>query len=89
MKYFFAHLPFGRKEVYAKKVMKANLERLARLIKVCSFLMQTKVYMFWNPDFSVRTEENEGIEGKQGKRGKPLRAKSHESLILASNLSNY
>jgi len=47
MKYFFCHIPFGRKEVYAKEVMKANLERLARLIKVCGFLMQTKVYLFW------------------------------------------
>ena len=47
MKYFFCHVPFGRKEVYAKEVMKANLERLARLIKVCGFLMQTKVYLFW------------------------------------------
>jgi hypothetical protein len=27
--------------------MKANLERMAHLIKVCGFLMQTKVYLFW------------------------------------------
>jgi hypothetical protein len=47
MKYFFCHMPFGRKEAYAKEVMKANLERLAHLIKVCGFLMQTKVYLFW------------------------------------------
>ena len=47
MKYFFCHVPFGKKEVYAKEVMKANLERLARLIKVCGFLLQTKVYLFW------------------------------------------
>jgi len=47
MKYFFCHVPFGRKEVYAKEVKKANLERLARLIKVCGFLLQTKVYLFW------------------------------------------
>jgi hypothetical protein len=38
---------FGKKEAYANAVMKANLERLARLIKVCGFLMQTKVYLFW------------------------------------------
>jgi ABC-type lipoprotein export system ATPase subunit/GNAT superfamily N-acetyltransferase len=47
MKYFFCHMPFGRKEVYAKEVMKASLERLTHLIKVCSFLLQTKVYLFW------------------------------------------
>jgi hypothetical protein len=28
-------------------IMKAGLERLARLIKVCGFLLQTKVYLFW------------------------------------------
>jgi hypothetical protein len=47
MKYFFCHIPFGRKEVYAKEVMKASIERLARLIKVCGFLLQAKVYLFW------------------------------------------
>jgi len=47
MKYFFCHMPFGRKEAYAKAVRKTSLERLAHLIKVCNFLMQTKVYLFW------------------------------------------
>jgi len=51
MKYFFCHMPFGRKKAYAEEVMKASLERLSHLIKVCGFLMQTKVYLFWkNPD---------------------------------------
>jgi len=40
-------MPFARKEAYAKAVRKTSIERLARLIKVCSFLMQTKVYLFW------------------------------------------
>jgi len=48
MKYFFCHVPFGRKEVYAKEVMKASLERFACLIKVCGFLLQSKVYLFWS-----------------------------------------
>jgi hypothetical protein len=47
MKYFFCYTPFGRKEAYAKEVMKVSLERLAHLIKVWGFLMQTKVYLFW------------------------------------------
>jgi hypothetical protein len=47
MKYFFCHMPFGRKKAYAKEVMKNSPERLAHLIKVCGFLMQTKVYLFW------------------------------------------
>lgn len=46
-KYFFAHLPFGKKQVYAQEIIKATLERLAQLVKVCGFLMQTKVYLFW------------------------------------------
>ena len=47
MKYFFCHKPFGKKQAYAKEVMKASLERLARLIKVCGFLLQAKFYLFW------------------------------------------
>ncbi|MEM2110729.1 MAG: hypothetical protein QXX08_02500 [Candidatus Bathyarchaeia archaeon] len=47
MKAFSLHLPFGKKLEYAEKMRKANLETLAHLIKVCGFLMQTKVYFFW------------------------------------------
>jgi ABC-type lipoprotein export system ATPase subunit/GNAT superfamily N-acetyltransferase len=51
MKYFFPHQLFGKKEVYVKEIMKVSLERLAHLIKVCGFLLQTKVYLFWqNPN---------------------------------------
>ncbi|MEM2779568.1 MAG: GNAT family N-acetyltransferase [Candidatus Bathyarchaeia archaeon] len=51
MKYFLCHMPFGKKQTYAKDVRRASLERLARLIKACSFLMQTKTYLFWkNPN---------------------------------------
>jgi hypothetical protein len=48
MKYFFCHMPFGRKKTYTEEVRKASLERLAHLIKVCGFLKQTKIYLFWN-----------------------------------------
>ena len=47
MKYFFCHMPFGRKKAYTEEVRKVSLERLAYLIKVCGFLMQTKTYLFW------------------------------------------
>jgi len=47
MKYFFPHQLFGKREAYTKEIRKASLERLAHLIKVCDFLMQTKVYLFW------------------------------------------
>jgi hypothetical protein len=40
-------MPFGRKKVYAKAVIEAGLGRLTHLIKVCSFLLQTKGYLFW------------------------------------------
>ncbi|MEM2704749.1 MAG: hypothetical protein QXR45_16510, partial [Candidatus Bathyarchaeia archaeon] len=48
LKYFFCHMPFGKKQTYTEEVKKASLERLAHLIKVCSFLTQTKVYLFWH-----------------------------------------
>ena len=48
MKYFFPHQLFGKREAYTKEIRKASLERLAHLIKVCGFLMQTKVYLFWH-----------------------------------------
>jgi hypothetical protein len=32
---------------YERKVNAATLEQLASLIKICGFLMQTKVYLFW------------------------------------------
>ncbi len=47
MKYFFCHMPFGKKQTYNKEVKKASLGRLAHLIKICGFLSQTKVYLFW------------------------------------------
>jgi len=43
----FSHQLFGKREAYTKEIRKASLERLAHLIKVCGFLMQTKVYLFW------------------------------------------
>ncbi|RLI43734.1 hypothetical protein DRO69_08985, partial [Candidatus Bathyarchaeota archaeon] len=59
MKYFFCHMPFGRKEAYAKAVRQAILERLTRLIKVCGFLMQTKIYLFWeNPNNSAKAKSS-------------------------------
>jgi len=46
IKHFFSHQLFGKREAYTKEIRKASLERLAHLIKVCGFLMQTKVYLF-------------------------------------------
>ena len=47
LKYFGSDLPFGHKEDYKKAVRSADLVKLAGLIKICGFLLQTKVYLFW------------------------------------------
>lgn len=47
LKSFSYHLPFGIKGVYAQKIENASLDKLAGLIKICGFLLQTKVYLFW------------------------------------------
>jgi len=52
MKYFFPHLLFGHKKDYVEEIKKASLEKLAHLIKVCGFLLQTKVYLFWKNNFN-------------------------------------
>ena len=47
MKSFSVKMPFGSKDAYAEEVRGASLERLTHLIRICGFLMQTKVYLFW------------------------------------------
>jgi len=47
MKAFSYHLPFGAKQAYRKEIEHLTLEKLAHLVKICGFLMQTKVYLFW------------------------------------------
>jgi ABC-type ATPase with predicted acetyltransferase domain len=47
LKSFSQHLPYGNRSLYEKWVMRASLEKLAQLVKICGFLMQTKVYLFW------------------------------------------
>jgi len=51
LKAFSFHLPFGTKEAYEQEIAKANLDKLSSLIKICGFLMQTKVYLFWSMEF--------------------------------------
>ena len=48
LKSFSYRLPFGTKEAYKKEIINAKLDKLADLIKICGFLMQTKVYLFWH-----------------------------------------
>ena len=52
-KFADSHAPYGRSARYRDAVEKASLEKLAKMLKVLSFLAQTKVYLLWkNPDFS-------------------------------------
>jgi ABC-type ATPase with predicted acetyltransferase domain len=53
LKSFSHHLPYGNHSLYEKWVMRASLEKLAQLIKVCGFLLQTKAYLFWSKDRSA------------------------------------
>jgi hypothetical protein len=47
---FSGILPYGRSPEYIANIENANLERLAQLIKICGFLLQTKVYLFWRKE---------------------------------------
>ena len=46
-KEFSPHQPYVKFERYKASVEKASLEKLAKLIKICGMLLQTKVYLFW------------------------------------------
>jgi hypothetical protein len=48
MKAFSYHLPFGAKQTYREQMERLDLEKLAHLIKICGFLTQTKIYLFWS-----------------------------------------
>ncbi|MCK4434862.1 hypothetical protein KAU92_05175 [Candidatus Bathyarchaeota archaeon] len=47
MKQFFSGLPYGIHKLFTQKIREANLEMLARLIKICGLLLQTKIYFYW------------------------------------------
>jgi hypothetical protein len=48
MKSFSYHLAYGTKSSYVNEIMEVNLDKLAHLIRIYGFLMQTKVYLFWS-----------------------------------------
>ena len=41
------HVPYGTTKLYQEGIDGADLERLARLVRVVGVLLQTKVYLFW------------------------------------------
>ena len=44
------HLPFGTRDAYTEEILNADLKKLSSLIRICGFLMQTKVYLFWKKE---------------------------------------
>jgi ABC-type ATPase with predicted acetyltransferase domain len=46
-KSFSYHLPYGTVETYRRQIMNASPAKLAQLIKICGFLLQSKVYLYW------------------------------------------
>ena len=42
------HMPYGTATAFAEGVKNANIERIAKLVKIVGMLLQTKVYLFWN-----------------------------------------
>jgi ABC-type transport system involved in cytochrome c biogenesis ATPase subunit len=49
LKEFASRNVYGKVSLYVEALKKAPLEKMARLIKICGMLLQTKVYLFW-PD---------------------------------------
>ena len=42
------HQPFGKTSDYVKCIQKADVPKIAKLIKLVGMLLQTKVYLFWS-----------------------------------------
>jgi ABC-type transport system involved in cytochrome c biogenesis ATPase subunit/GNAT superfamily N-acetyltransferase len=49
-KSFSYHLPYGTVEMYRREIQNASLEKLSALIKICWFLLQSKIYLFSKTD---------------------------------------
>jgi tRNA(Met) C34 N-acetyltransferase TmcA len=49
-KSFNYHMPYGTVDVYRKEIKNASLEKLGVLIRICGFLLQSKVYLYWQRD---------------------------------------
>jgi GNAT superfamily N-acetyltransferase len=46
-KSFSYHMPYGTVSVYRREIKNASLEKLGVLIRICGFLLQSKVYLYW------------------------------------------
>jgi hypothetical protein len=67
MKSFSHNFAFGSKVDYEKEVTDAYLGKLAYLVKICGFLMQTKVQLFWRRTEVLTAEadcQEQGVDKK-------------------------
>jgi ABC-type transport system involved in cytochrome c biogenesis ATPase subunit/GNAT superfamily N-acetyltransferase len=46
-KSFSYHMPYGTVARYQREIKNASLEKLGVLIRICGFLLQSKVYLYW------------------------------------------
>jgi hypothetical protein len=44
------HVPYGTTKAFREGIETADLEKLAKLVKIVGVLLQTKVYLFWSKD---------------------------------------
>jgi ABC-type ATPase fused to a predicted acetyltransferase domain len=50
------HQPFGKTSDYIKCIKNADLAEIAKLVKLVSMLLQTKVYLFWKKEAPLSCE---------------------------------
>lgn len=48
------HMPYGTTTAFAEGVKNANIERIAKLVKIVGMLLQAKVYLFWSESLEVK-----------------------------------
>jgi hypothetical protein len=41
-------MPYGTATAFAEGMRNANMERMAKLVKIVGMFLQTKVYLFWS-----------------------------------------
>jgi hypothetical protein len=47
------HVPYGTTKAYREGIETADLEKIAKLVKIVGVLLQTKVYLFWNKSEAI------------------------------------
>ena len=48
------HVPYGKSADYKIGIENANLTKIAKVVKVVGMLLQTKVYLFWNKESTLK-----------------------------------